>query len=95
MPNTGEHPGNVTGRLVKMECLEYVYVSGAGATWNSTGTSKSGIASVSVKFDKATPIYDKPVDVIGNVAITPVTARADMTETRPVFKNPNYKSKNN
>jgi hypothetical protein len=77
-----------------MQCLEYVYVSGAGASWNSTGTVKSGIASVSIKFNKATPIYDKPVDVIGNTPIAIVTTRAEMNDTKnPVFKNPNYKAK--
>ena len=91
-PSSTGWPHNVTVRLVKMDCLEYVYVSGAGATWNDTATVKSGIATVSIKFNKATPIYDNPVDVIGNTPITVVTTRAEMNDTKnPVFKNPNYK----
>ena len=86
-------PHNVTQRLVEMECLEYVYVSGDGATWNDDVTSKSGVATVSLKFNNATPNYDAPVDVFGNTTIAYVTSRVNMNDhDKLVFKNPNYKA---
>ena len=78
-----------------MECLEYVYVSGNGATWTSDGSSKNSTdaATVSLKFNKATPNYDAPVDIFGNTPITPVTSINDMNDNNKlVFKNPKYKA---
>ena len=86
-------PINVSSALIKMDCLKYVYISGSGATWNDTATIKNGIATVSVKFDKATPIYDKPHDVMSNDALVGIgTSRGELNDSKvPVYKNPNYK----
>jgi hypothetical protein len=85
-------PINVSTALIKMECLEYVYISGTGATWNDAATLKNGITTVSVKFDKATPIYDQPYDALNNDAPVGIaTTRGELSDSKkPVYKNPKY-----
>ena len=86
-------PSNVSVKLVKMECLEYVYVSGDGAVWNDSYTTQTGAATVSLKFDNATPNYAAPVDIFGNKAITPKDSIGSMDDAyNLVYKNPKYKA---
>ena len=69
-----------------MECLEYVYVSGTGEKFGT----------VTLKFDKATPLYDNPCDVVNGNKIgisTSISAMGDANA--PVYDNPNYKEKTN
>ena len=79
-------PHNVSVRIVQMECLEYVYVSGSGAKFGT----------VTLKFDKATPLYDNPCDVVNGNKIGIATSISAMGDTtKPVYDNPNYKEKTN
>lgn len=88
-------PYNVSKRLVEMDCLKYIYVSGEGASYSATnGVYLSGIAGVTVKFQNATPLYDAPCDIIKDGALIDMkTTPTQMGNKYPVYKNPNYKEK--
>ena len=81
--NPNVWPNNVSNKIVKMECLEYVYVSGTGEKF----------ATVTLKFDKATPLYDDPVDVVNGTTVGKATNISSMSDgSAPVYDHPNYKA---